>query len=311
MLAYVKEVNISLEMLEADLYPVQMTEEKEKGSSLGAHLGNQQSSGRTSYHKYNISEQERQDMLNDFESNFDISLFSNDVTVFMQQIKERFKLGVENTEYAHIKIANQKYTIRISDHGVSTNIVRKNEIESSLVFQLPETKNKRFRDQNQKAVKEFIYKGETLTEERKKDILDGLHNYLKTGKFTGNLADDVRSTTAYELQQNLAQQMTLGGIKKGLMTGVALATMFCNIPKLAAETRLLNRDTYQVTQIVQLENNIEIINFNDGSKAICNKDNKSDMMDIAIVLDVNNNPVACYNQYNWTFYVESLLLKKE
>ena len=30
MLAYVKEVNISLEMLEADLYPVQMMEEKEK-----------------------------------------------------------------------------------------------------------------------------------------------------------------------------------------------------------------------------------------------------------------------------------------
>ena len=29
MLAYVKEVNISLEMLEADLYPVQMMEEKE------------------------------------------------------------------------------------------------------------------------------------------------------------------------------------------------------------------------------------------------------------------------------------------
>ena len=273
MLAYVKEVNICLEMLEAEQYPVQMMGEKEKGSSLGAHLGNQQSSGRTLYHKYNISEQERQDMLNDFESNFDISLFSNDVTVFMQQIKERFKLGVENTEYAHIKIANQKYTIRISDHGVSTNIVRKNEIESSLVFQLPETKNKRFRDQNQKAVKEFIYKGETLTEERKKDILDGLHNYLKTGKFTGNLADDVRNTTAYELQQNLAQQMTLSGIKKGLMTGVALATMFCNMPKLAAETGLLNRDTYQETQIVQLENNIEIINFNDGSKAICNKDN--------------------------------------
>ena len=28
--------------------------EKEKGSSLGAHLGNQQSSGRTLHHKYNI-----------------------------------------------------------------------------------------------------------------------------------------------------------------------------------------------------------------------------------------------------------------
>ena len=52
----VKEVNICLEMLEAEQYPVQMMGEKEKGSSLGAHLGNQQSSGRTLYHKYNISE---------------------------------------------------------------------------------------------------------------------------------------------------------------------------------------------------------------------------------------------------------------
>ena len=127
MLAYVKEVNICLEMLEAEQYPVQMMGEKEKGSSLGAHLGNQQSSGRTLYHKYNISEQEHQDMLNDFESNFDISLFSNDVTVFMQQIKERFKLDVENTEYAHIKIANQKYTIRISkDKNIESTINQDN-----------------------------------------------------------------------------------------------------------------------------------------------------------------------------------------
>jgi len=47
---------ICLEMLEAEQYPVQMMGEKEKGSSLGAHLVNQQSSGRTLYHKYNISE---------------------------------------------------------------------------------------------------------------------------------------------------------------------------------------------------------------------------------------------------------------
>ena len=95
MLAYVNEVNICLEMLEAEQYPVQMMGEKEKGSSLGAHLGNQQSFGRTLHHKYNISEQECQDMLNDFEKKFDISSFSNDATTFLQQIKERFNLGVE------------------------------------------------------------------------------------------------------------------------------------------------------------------------------------------------------------------------
>ena len=50
-----------------------MMGEKEKGSSLGAHLGNQQSFGRTLYHKCNISEQERQEMLNDSETKFDIS----------------------------------------------------------------------------------------------------------------------------------------------------------------------------------------------------------------------------------------------
>jgi len=311
MLAYVNEVNICLEMLEAEQYPVQMMGEKEKGSSLGAHLGNQQSSGRTLHHKYNISEQERQDMLNDFETKFDISSFSNDATTFLQQIKERFNLGVEKSDYAHINIDGQKYTIRVSDHGVNTNSVKENEIETSLVIQLPETKNNRFRNQNARAVKQFTYKGNTLTEERQRDILEGLHNYLKTGEFTGKLADDVRSTTAYELQQNLAEQMTLGGIKKGLMTGIALATMFCNMPKVAAETRLLNRDTYQETQIVQLENNIEIINFNDGSKAICNKGNKSDMMDIAIVLDENNNPVACYNYDDYMKNLETLGLMED
>mgnify|MGYP006967117493 FL=1 len=51
-----------------------MMGEKEKGSSLGAHLGNQQSFGRTLYHKCNISEQERQEMLTDFETKLDISI---------------------------------------------------------------------------------------------------------------------------------------------------------------------------------------------------------------------------------------------
>lgn len=299
MLAYVKEVNICLEMLEAEQYPVQMMGEKEKGSSLGTHLGNQQASGRTLYHKYNISEQERQEMLTDFETNLDISLFSNDATDFIQQIKERFNLGVEKSDYAHINIDGQKYTIRISDHGVNTNTVKKNEIESSIVIQLPETKNNRFRNQNAKAVKQFTYKGNTLTEERKRDILEGLHNYLKTGEFNGKLADDVRSTTAYELQQNLAEQMTLGGIKKGLMTGVALATMFCNMPKLAAESKIINRDTLEETGIVQMETTLELVNYKDGSIAICNAGNKNKFLDIVIITNSDGTPVACYDYNVW------------
>ena len=299
MLAYVKEVNICLEMLEAEQYPVQMMDKKEKGSSLGTHLGNQQASGRTLYHKYNISEQERQEMLTDFETNLDISLFSNDATDFIQQIKERFNLGVEKSDYAHINIDGQKYTIRISDHGVNTNTVKKNEIESSIVIQLPETKNNRFRNQNAKAVKQFTYKGNTLTEERKRDILEGLHNYLKTGEFNGKLADDVRSTTAYELQQNLAEQMTLGGIKKGLMTGVALATMFCNMPKLAAESKIINRDTLEETGIVQMETTLELVNYKDGSIAICNAGNKNKFLDIVIITNSDGTPVACYDYNVW------------
>ena len=109
MLAYVKEVNICLEMLEAEQYPVQMMDKKEKGSSLGTHLGNQQASGRTLYHKYNISEQEHQEMLTDFETKLDISLFSNDATDFIQQIKECFNLGVEKSDYAHINIDGLYY----------------------------------------------------------------------------------------------------------------------------------------------------------------------------------------------------------
>lgn len=299
MLAYVKEVNICLEMLEAEQYPVQMMDKKEKGSSLGTHLGNQQASGRTLYHKYNISEQERQEMLTDFETKLDISLFSNDATDFIQQIKELFNLGVEKSDYAHINIDGQKYTIRISDHGVNTNTVKKNEIESSIVIQLPETKNNRFRNQNAKAVKQFTYKGNTLTEERKRDILEGLHNYLKTGEFNGKLADDVRSTTAYELQQNLAEQMTLGGIKKGLMTGVALATMFCNMPKLAAETKITNRDTLEETGVVQMETTLELVNYKDGSIAICNAGNKNKFLDIVIITNSDGTPVACYDYNVW------------
>ena len=78
-------VNVCLEMLEAEQNPVQMMD-KEKGSSLGTHLGNQQASGRTLYHKYNISEQEHQEMLIDFETKLDISLFSRCTTICFRKV---------------------------------------------------------------------------------------------------------------------------------------------------------------------------------------------------------------------------------
>ena len=73
-------------MLEAEQSLVQMMDKKEKGSSLGTHLGNQQASGRTLCRKCNISEQERQEMLTDFETKLDISLFSNDATALLYHL---------------------------------------------------------------------------------------------------------------------------------------------------------------------------------------------------------------------------------
>ena len=93
--------------------------------------------------------------------------------------------------------------------------------------------------------------------------------------------------------------MTLGGIKKGLMTGVALATMFCNMPKLAAESKIINRDTLEETGIVQMETTLELVNYKDGSIAICNAGNKNKFLDIVIITNSDGTPVACYDYNVW------------
>ena len=309
MLAYVKEVNICLEMLEAEQYPVQMMEEKELSDYHTENILQLARSKEFLQVKDNLfgdkSQVASKDLINLKQEILDNGALKPDE--FLKKIQDIMKIEEKSHCCRHF-FDNEEYNIRISNHSANALHARSNE--TSIVVKLSSPK---FRRTNEKYLVEYVYNSKSLSAEKQIGILKGLKDWIETGNFTDrNFDKDFYSPSKdlYNQAKNI-EQMTLGGIKKGLMTGVALATMFCNMPKIAAETRLLNRDTYQETQIVQLENNIEIINFNDGSKAICNKDNKSDMMDIAIVLDVNNNPVACYNQYNWTFYVENLLLKKE
>lgn len=183
-----------------------------------------------------------------------------------------------NSKYLNQNLNESSCSFRISEHS------SRNPDNNNLIL--------KFSNIN---LSEFEYKPENLNLEKMQGIIDGLQNWLKTGEYTDKNYDSNYELTKEELQANLAEQLTLGGFKKTLLTGIALASMAAAGPKLYADTHLSKIDKSDSGTKVTVETQLQITELGDGYKAIINKGNKDKFYDIAIIVDENGKPTMAYD----------------
>ena len=134
MLAYVKEVNISLEMLEADLYPVQMREEKELSDYHTENILQLARSKEFLQVKDNLFGDKNQAVIKKLNK---IKTEKIESREFLIKLKEAFNFTDKKTsDYVSNGINNSRFTLRLSDYSVNADYVSDKYIETSIVIRL-------------------------------------------------------------------------------------------------------------------------------------------------------------------------------
>lgn len=174
-----------------------------KNSSVACPTTPQKSGGATStqsLHHNNISFLDNMQELSDVKNkidNFKLTIRNNLLSPdkFLEKLKVCFNAdNLSDSAYAIRTFDSGVAKIRISDHKmVVKNRQGKKTLNTSIVIQL---NNKRGRSAKAR-VKEFIYKPETLTSEVQQNILKGIDDWIKTGIYSDNHADDVKKSIIY------------------------------------------------------------------------------------------------------------------
>lgn len=283
MLAYVREVNIALEMLNEEPYPVQEMTENKRG--LEQDMQNILPPTSSKPKRIYITDKKScQDYSEKFEALKEKTknLSPED---FLNVLKETLGTNSElDSNYARRKIDGITSELRVSNHYAHAFDSRFVDKSDSLVIKFV---NNRFKPYKDSILEEFVYNPENLTEEKKIQIIDGIKDYFINGEYTDTHYDDYHKSPKEELQKQLAEQMTLGGFKKSLMTGIALATIATAAPKLYAETKItgISEDKSNVS----LETVLDVTELKDGYRAISNHNNKTDWYDMTFIVDKDGN----------------------
>ena len=224
--------------------------------------------------------------------------------------------GIDSTlksKYLYQRIDNNSFAIRISDHNT-------NEIGSVNDGKNPKIVIKLVSDTTNTNLEEIEYDSE-ISKDKMKGIISGLQDWLTKGVYTDYDYDHVHITPKDKIMQDISEEMTIGGLKKTIMTGVAAATMFCSIPNVAAQTEIIKQELLSsgtrematremgVLKVIQREtikkekitikSTLEYVEFTDGSSVISNIDNKDGQLNISVILDNDGHPmgVAQYDSY--------------
>lgn len=304
MLAYVREVNISLEMLNEEPHMVQeMIIDKKNESPLGT-LDNQSPHAVTHTNKYILDGEKKQEVLTE------LSELLNECqkkdfspNEFLSKLLENCGFtGENNSNYLKQNIEGNSYSCRISDHNANAINARHSGKTTSIVIKL--SNNGKFKNYKKSSLIEFEYTPEKLTKEKMQGIVIGLQDWVKTGEYTDTNYDRKYETSKDELQAQLAEQMTLGGIKKTLMTGVAMAAMIAAVPKLSAETKVIGHNVDSSKFLV--ETVLDVTNLSNGYRAISNHGNKTDLNDITFIVDKDGKltNVMSYEAFETNVFLE-------
>ena len=224
--------------------------------------------------------------------------------------------GIDSTlksKYLYQRIDNNSFAIRISDYNT-------NEIGSVNDGKNPKIIIKLVSDTTNTNLEEIEYDSE-ISKDKMKGIISGLQDWLTKGVYTDYDYDHVHITPKDKIMQDISEEMTIGGLKKTIMTGVAAATMFCSIPNVAAQTEIIKQELLSsgtrematremgVLKVIQSEtikkekitikSTLEYVEFTDGSSVISNIDNKDGQLNISVILDNDGHPigVAQYDSY--------------
>ena len=224
--------------------------------------------------------------------------------------------GIDSTlksKYLYQRIDNNSFAIRISDYNT-------NEIGSVNDGKNPKIIIKLVSDTTNTNLEEIEYDSE-ISKDKMKGIISGLQDWLTKGVYTDYDYDHVHITPKDKIMQDISEEMTIGGLKKTIMTGVAAATMFCSIPNVAAQTEIIKQELLSsgtrematremgVLKVIQSEtikkekitikSTLEYVEFTDGSSVISNIDNKDGLLNISVILDNDGHPigVAQYDSY--------------
>ena len=115
---------------------------------------------------------------------------------FLIKIKESFGVpDVNHSGYVENTVDNKKYVLRLSNHSINTFYVRNKIQETSLVIKLSEHD---FVDHKYRLVKEYVYFPENLTKDVKDNIVKGLVDWVNTGTYSYDKADEINISSDYE-----------------------------------------------------------------------------------------------------------------
>ncbi len=288
MLAYVNEVNICLEMLEEEPYPIQTMDEKDEGLEHDRQISSPPTSSKPSRKNFITSEKACQELSENFEKLKEM-IKDSSPKEFLQQLKQT--LGTDtslNSNYVKRRIDEKQTELRVSDHFAHAYNARFADKTDSVVIKLT---NNRFKPYKNSVLNEYVYRSENLTPEKKEQIIKGIQDWIQTGEYTDKNYDDFHVSPKERLQQNIAEQLTLGGIKKGVLTGIAALSLASAMPKLSAETNY-DLSKAQTDGIVQVQSkNVGISYFRDDSgkkymKIINYNEEEGGSNDLCIYLDV-------------------------
>ena len=202
-------------------------------------------------------------------------------------------LSLKNSRYC----CTDKGAIRISSRFVSGAV---SDCKKGIIIQIA-TKNE---------VRQFVYPESYPTKEKKEDIIIGIMSYLDTGIFSGRKYESVRNISKKELEEGIAQEMTLSGVKNAFAAGLVAVSMGVLASQAAAETVITNVDSK--AQTVTMSTKLDVIKFDTGETAVINRNNWNDgdysvhkckeeekkfscqEKDLVVLFNASGEPVALY-----------------
>ena len=123
---------------------------------------------------------------------------------FLEKIKYSFQVNdLTHSSYIEQKINNKNYVLRIANHSANAYFSDKKSTTTSLVIKLSEHY---FGDSKENSVKEFIYYPENLTKDVKDNIIKGLVDWINTGSYSYEFADEIIMSTKMKNEQTKIQK---------------------------------------------------------------------------------------------------------
>ena len=115
---------------------------------------------------------------------------------FLRQIKQAFRIkDISDSNYVENRINGKNYTLRLSNHCVNSYYSDKKSYEISIVIELSKHE---FVNHKDRLVKEYVYYPENLTKDVKDNIIKGLTDWVNTGTYSYDQADEINMTDDME-----------------------------------------------------------------------------------------------------------------